>query len=197
MSIGSRIKERREAIGMKQEELAAILGVSKGAIGNYEADYNLPKATMIIPIAQALKTDPNYLFQDGFTLDEDTFSEDEKMIIKKYRALGEHGKKIVDTILNIEYEECSKSSWIVPDIMTYTKTDKYNAPTKALIETKSALDYSEIDKKIVMLEKSLEESEAILELLKGIDTSLNIDAKELMHSLHRKKVKKQSGEGEH
>ena len=38
MSIGSRIKERREELGITQIQLAEQLGLTKGAIGNYETD---------------------------------------------------------------------------------------------------------------------------------------------------------------
>ena len=64
MSIGSRIKERREELGSTQIELAQKLGVSKGAIGNYETDANSPKATVMYRIFEILQCDANYLYQD-------------------------------------------------------------------------------------------------------------------------------------
>ena len=36
MSFGTRLKARREQLGITQPQLAEMLGVSKGAIGNYE-----------------------------------------------------------------------------------------------------------------------------------------------------------------
>ena len=64
MSIGSRIKERREELGITQIELATLLGVSKGAIGNYETDANSPKASIMYKIFDILQCDANYLYQD-------------------------------------------------------------------------------------------------------------------------------------
>lgn len=64
MSIGSRIKECRESIGMTQEELADIMGVSKGTIGNYETDVSYPRFENMSKLFDALKTDANYIFQD-------------------------------------------------------------------------------------------------------------------------------------
>ena len=40
MSFGTRLKARREQLGITQPQLAEMLGVSKGAIGNYETDAN-------------------------------------------------------------------------------------------------------------------------------------------------------------
>lgn len=64
MSIGSRIKERREQLGMTQPQLADALGVSKGAIGNYETDANSPKASILYKVFDVLQCDANYIFQD-------------------------------------------------------------------------------------------------------------------------------------
>ena len=42
MSIGTRMKERREELGITQTKLAEMIGVTKGAVGNYETDANSP-----------------------------------------------------------------------------------------------------------------------------------------------------------
>lgn len=64
MSIGSRIKERREQLGMTQPQLSDALGVSKGEIGNYETDANSPKASILYKVFDVLQCDANYIFQD-------------------------------------------------------------------------------------------------------------------------------------
>lgn len=107
MSIGTRIKECRESLGITQEELANLLNVSKGAIGNYEADISYPKIENMTKLFSILKTDANYLFQDDARLSKETFSIDEIMHIKKYRTLDEYGKRTVSSILDIEHERCA------------------------------------------------------------------------------------------
>ncbi len=64
MSLGSRIRERRESLGMTQLQLGKIIGVTNVAIANYETQTHLPKADVIPKLSIALKCDPNYLFQD-------------------------------------------------------------------------------------------------------------------------------------
>lgn len=75
MSLGSRIRERRENLGMTQLQLGKIIGVTKAAIGNYETQTHLPKADIIPKLSMALKCDPNYLFQDEMeTLKQEGFT---------------------------------------------------------------------------------------------------------------------------
>lgn len=104
MSVGSRMKERREALGMTQVQLADLLGVTKGAIGNYETGANSPKASILYKVFEVLKCDANYLFQDEMRGSmEDNLNPQEIDIIKKYRALDERGRSAVMAVLDHEY----------------------------------------------------------------------------------------------
>ncbi len=105
MSIGSRMKERRENLGLTQIQLAEMLGVTKGAIGNYETDANSPKASILYKVFDVLKCDANYLFQDEIrehTENNASLSEMENLV-KKYRSLDPYGKEAVDSLLDVEY----------------------------------------------------------------------------------------------
>ena len=66
MSVGIRIKERREQLSLTQTELAEMIGVTKGAIGNYESGVSKPRESILVQLCEALKVDPNYLYQDSF-----------------------------------------------------------------------------------------------------------------------------------
>ena len=62
MDIGMRIKERREALGMSQSELARKVGyTSRTTINKIERDGRGISQDKIIAIAKALKTTPSYL----------------------------------------------------------------------------------------------------------------------------------------
>lgn len=102
MSFGNRLKQRREELGMKQGELGALLGVTGSAIGNYENGVSSPKADVLYKVFDALKCDANFLFQDEMSIDEDDLSVRELAYIKKYRALDEHGKSVVDVVMDVE-----------------------------------------------------------------------------------------------
>lgn len=68
MSFSQRLKERREKVGLTQMELANILGITKGAIGNYETGFSSPKADILYKLFDALDCDANYLFQDEMNI---------------------------------------------------------------------------------------------------------------------------------
>lgn len=108
MSIGSRIKEKRIKLGMTQESLADMIGVTKGAIANYENEVSTPKIDLMYKLFEALQCDANYLHQDEMTFSfENTATPDEfDRIIRKYRALDQRGKDAVDATLDREYKAC-------------------------------------------------------------------------------------------
>lgn len=113
MSFGTRLKEKRESLGITQPQLAEMLNVSKGAIGNWETDVNSPRATLLYDLFDILHCDANYLFQDETReLYKDEASPEEfENIIKKYRIIAEYspdGASVVDTILDRECEIAKK-----------------------------------------------------------------------------------------
>ena len=105
MSFGTRLKEKREAIGITQPQLAEMLGVSKGAIGNWETDVNSPRATLLYDLFDILNCDANYLFQDKMKelsyKDKATPEEFEKLV-KRYRDLDTYGQETVNMVLDRE-----------------------------------------------------------------------------------------------
>lgn len=64
MGIGRRLKEAREKAGLTQEELARLVGVTGSAITNYEKETSHPKEPVMYALINALKIEPNFLFQD-------------------------------------------------------------------------------------------------------------------------------------
>ncbi|GEM_PF-6280352 len=64
MGIGKRIREARLNKKLTQEELAKIIGVTKGAIANYEGETSHPKEPVMYALIDALGVDANFLFQD-------------------------------------------------------------------------------------------------------------------------------------
>ena len=98
MSIGSRIKERREELGITQADLAMRLGVSKGAIGNYETDANSPRASTMYRIFQILHCDANYLYQDEIDeIPSTTPPAHDREILAAFHQLNEEGQtKLID-----------------------------------------------------------------------------------------------------
>ena len=102
MSIGSRIKELRTNRGITQEELAQKIGVTKGAIGNYENGVSSPKIELMYKLFDALDCDANYLHQDDMknSIYKDTATPEEfEKLVKPYRNLDDYGKETIDMVM--------------------------------------------------------------------------------------------------
>lgn len=106
MSFGTRLKERRESLGITQPQLAGMLNVSKGAIGNWETDVNSPRATILYDLFEILHCDANYLFQDETRelYKNEASPEEFENIVKKYRSLDDSGRERIDFELKKECE---------------------------------------------------------------------------------------------
>lgn len=106
MSFSERLKERRESLSMSRAELAAKLGVTASAIGNYENGVSSPKIEILYKIFEVLKVDPNYLWQDELSNVVQNFpvAHSERELLQKIRTLDEYGKDMVATVVEKEYE---------------------------------------------------------------------------------------------
>lgn len=106
MSVGSRIRELRESKNISRSDFANSIGVTVGAVSNYENEVSSPKEPILFKIMEVLRCDANYLFQDAVQMPamRNSVSIEEFNIIKKYRALDKHGKEMVDFTLKKEWE---------------------------------------------------------------------------------------------
>lgn len=119
LTFGEKIKESRKAQKLTQKQLADAIGAKHNSVSDWENDKNKPDPDTIELLCGALKITPNYLLKTS----EDDFSPKEKLIIKKYRDLDVHGKKMVDFTLNEEWERSTEETKVVPiavkEDMTY------------------------------------------------------------------------------
>lgn len=82
-----------------QKNLAEQLGVSKGAVTNWLNGSNSPNIEILAKICQILGVKMSEMLSDNSEI-----SADEKEWFKKYHKLNNHGKKVVNAVLDIEYE---------------------------------------------------------------------------------------------
>ena len=65
MTTGEKIRQRRNEMGMTQDQLAALVGISRSTLLRYEnGAINGVPHTSLIPIAKALHTDPGYFLEE-------------------------------------------------------------------------------------------------------------------------------------
>lgn len=103
--IGDKLRERRLELQLTQLQVAELSNIKKNTISNYENNISSPSEENLLILMKVLKCDANYLFSDF--VNSKSFSPKEQEHIEKYRILDEHGKKVVDFILNEEYSRCA------------------------------------------------------------------------------------------
>ena len=109
MSLAQNLKLARTRKGLKQEELAKLVGKSKNVISNWERGDNKPDADTLFDLCDILDVDANYLlgWEDNQNL---SLSIQEQEHIKKYRSLDSLDKKAVDGLLDTLSNRRSKQS---------------------------------------------------------------------------------------
>lgn len=110
MTLGARLVKAREKAGLNQKQLAELLKVTPSRLNYWEKDKREPDIFMIKEISSILKISADYLIGNEaplITYSESFYTLEEQEYIKKYRILDRHGKKIVDIILDEEYNRCT------------------------------------------------------------------------------------------
>ena len=108
MSFEERLKIARSACKISQQRLAEKIFVSQAAYSKYEMGQATPNPDMLARLASELNVSADWLI--GLTDEPKPVSKPsmvssaELESIKKYRALDAHGKKMIDILLDGEYE---------------------------------------------------------------------------------------------
>jgi transcriptional regulator with XRE-family HTH domain len=108
MAIGKRIKEARLNKSLTQEDLAKLIGVTKGAIANYENNTSHPREQIIYALMDTLDVDANFLFQDHVKIKTAPSLSDEAMTLAKDYddKLDPWGQKAVRGLADTEILRC-------------------------------------------------------------------------------------------
>ena len=99
MSMGTKIRELREARGMSLEDVAKLCGTTRQAIYKYENEIvtNIPYDRIIL-LAKALNTTPSQLFdwkEDKKISPHDPLTEGEKVMLELFRQIPEDQQPMV------------------------------------------------------------------------------------------------------
>lgn len=104
MSISKEIRRIRTEMGLSQKQLAAQIGVTPAAIGNYECGVSFPKEEKLMALFTALHCTPNDLLGEGY-VEEDVLAHS-----ADYASLDEQGRRRVDKITEQELARCGIES---------------------------------------------------------------------------------------
>ena len=127
-TVGSRIKEYRLLKGMTQQDIADALGESSGrVIYNWEKGIGRPDCDKLARLCDLLCVSADELIGCKSMAQRPTATE--WSIIKKYRALDEHGKEIVDYLIESEYKRVT--AFTKKSRARMLKLDFYTLPASA------------------------------------------------------------------
>ena len=117
MDFGQRLKGLRLERGYTQQQLSSAVGVSVVALRSWEKNAKKPAMDTLISLGRTLSVSMDTLldFQLGNASKSSlVLSSAEKGLLKNYRVLDDHGKKVVDTLCAIEAERVSIQQRPVP-----------------------------------------------------------------------------------
>ena len=130
MAFNEVLKEIRTTKGFTQQQVADALEITKGTYSGYETGRREPDVFKIKALAQLFDVSGDALLETGFN-NEIKFTSEEKTHIKKYRTLDEHGKKLVDNVLNLECERVGATRTPVIPIGNVITLSEFEQPVSA------------------------------------------------------------------
>lgn len=121
MTIGQRIKQRREELGMTQNELAKKVGYKgKAAISRIETSEGELSSAIILRIAPAIGVSPSKLLEgeeyQHFLSDYYEFDADDVRLIDNYRCLTDDGQRKLENYL---YDLLKNPENVLPGVEPY------------------------------------------------------------------------------
>lgn len=149
MSMNEFINRRRKELNISLDELCEKSGVPKGTVSKITAGINTnPKLGTLRAICDALDCTLDDLIL-AEQEDEDKinlgFTPTETEHITKYRTLDGYGKRVVDEILNIEYDRCSTAAETEPAPTLRIKHSVYKASAGFGFDLEDRDEWDEID----------------------------------------------------
>lgn len=119
LSIGHRIKERRKELGISVDDLATAIGKDRATVYRYEnSDIKKLPTTVLEPLAAALDVSPAWLMgyddapaaplpngNNPLPKGSATLSQDESLVLSKYRRLSPDGKEYIHDQLNFRLDK--------------------------------------------------------------------------------------------
>lgn len=110
LSAGECLREERVRLGLKQEEMAQIGGVTRNTQGSYERDERRPD-TGYLKALHAVGLDILYVVTGARTPDPvGGLSEEEEVLVKRYRSMPTDDQKSVRRFVQAIADDVAKNS---------------------------------------------------------------------------------------
>lgn len=132
-----RLRTARNECGLKQQDVAEQMGIKANTISNWEKGRTEPDIDSFVKLCEIYRIDCAALLSDvyAFKRIHNDISLSEYDNIKKYRSLDPHGKDMVDTVLDKEYDRCK----------SIKKADVVQLPDRSYLEPIAAHERTDIE----------------------------------------------------
>ena len=149
MTLGEKIKARREEVGISQADLASTIGVNSSMVlSNWEKDKSKPDTEKMLLICQALSCPLKYFYP----ISNEEYTEQEINIIQKFRLIDEIGQDVVISALENQVSRCKKSG--IENVDEEGSVRLTAAPVnEPIFLTKNNEHYDEMKEKMKALKK--------------------------------------------
>lgn len=107
-----RLKKTREAANLTVKQAAAALRLPYTTYNNYEKNTREPSGGLLCKIAKFYGVSTDYLLGMEVTdmSAQAKYCEEKNEVLKKVEFLDEHGRKLVEIVINAEYERCMEQT---------------------------------------------------------------------------------------
>lgn len=134
----SQLKQGRLNKGFKQSDVSKMTGIKNTTLSNYENGVTEPDIDTFLSLCELYELDFVSIIEEAYGIQVPGknfhIRNSEIELLKKYRALDEHGKKMVDFVLAEESDRCSASiDHFSGDFMDGTQTwPAYKVPSNRI-----------------------------------------------------------------
>ena len=110
ISVGNRIKQRRNSLNLTQIDIHKKCGIASGALSQIENGTRTPSVIIFYKLSQALECSMDWLLTGESTNSEiNNFSENEETLLNGFRQLSKEDQDELMQILEIKINKTLKS----------------------------------------------------------------------------------------
>lgn len=95
LAVGHRIRDAREKLDMSQHELAKLLDITAGAVGQWELGITIPRAQTIIKLTGILGVSYEYLMGKGGRKTAAARTDHEEHVLQLFRKLQDGEQEMI------------------------------------------------------------------------------------------------------
>lgn len=106
----NRLSELRKEKGFSRRSFAKQIGIPSSTLRNYELSINEPRKEFWVSMSQYFNVSLDYLLcisDERSPYNRNASTDTEQKLLDKYRQLDQHGKELINMIIDLELLRCT------------------------------------------------------------------------------------------